>query len=76
MGGRAKPTNSKQFLPFLDCPLPGLSSRSRQNLLDHRRLGIGIVLDVRPVPSHQLPLGALVELTIGGVAFVGFVVPG
>jgi hypothetical protein len=45
-----------------------LSPRSRENLLDHRSLGIGVVLRVLPVLSSQLPLGALVQLTIGCVA--------
>ena len=42
--------------------------RSCENRFDHRSLGIGVVLHVFPVLACKLPLGALVELTIGGIA--------
>src|SRR5437588_2944879 len=41
---------------------------SCENLLDHCRLCISIVLRVLPVLTSKLPLGALIQLTIGCVA--------
>src|SRR5438309_5177189 len=45
-----------------------VSPSSRENLLDHCGLSISIVLRVFPVQSRKLPLGALVEPTIGCIA--------
>src|SRR2546428_13049165 len=45
-----------------------ISTRSRENILNHRGLGIGIVLRVLPVLASKLPLGALVQPAIGCVA--------
>lgn len=42
-----------------------LSPRPRDDLLHHCRLGIGVLLDILPLPGRQLPLGALVQRPVG-----------
>jgi hypothetical protein len=39
----------------------------REDLLDHRGLGVGVVLHILPVLARKFALGALVELALGGV---------
>src|SRR5258707_13895195 len=48
--------------------LAASGERTRHNLLDHRRLGVGVVMHLLPISLSELPFGALVELTVGGVA--------
>jgi hypothetical protein len=45
-----------------------LAARPRQNLLDHRSLGVGVVLRILPGAAGKVPFGALVELAIGDIA--------
>ena len=44
----------------------GLSSRSCQNFLNDRRLGFGVILDIRPFFFCQAPFGSFVKIAIPG----------
>ena len=41
---------------------------SSHDLLDHSSLGVSIVLDILPFPLHKSPLGARVQISVGGIA--------
>src|SRR5207245_991168 len=56
--------NPSRLFLLKRCLFSTISTRSRKNLLDHRSLGISVVLCILPVLASKLPLGALVQPTI------------